>query len=103
MHYSVGTTEGRVLQSTRLEEGGSGIPLAFVIGKGRRVPRGWEMALLGGRQDINICHDAFIHCWPLAAVCIWRQVSELHQCAVMDLWAFKRFVNPWSVEGVTSD
>lgn len=46
VHYSVATTAGRIVQSTRLEEGGSGLPLAFVIGSGRRVPRGWEIALL---------------------------------------------------------
>ena len=47
LHYSVATAAGQVLQSTRIEEGGAGLPLAFVIGKGRRVPRGWELAILG--------------------------------------------------------
>lgn len=35
------------MESSRLEEEGSGIPKAFVLGKGRRAPRGWEMALEG--------------------------------------------------------
>lgn len=47
VHYSVATKSGNIVQSTRIEEGGNGIPLAFVIGKGWRVPRGWEIALLG--------------------------------------------------------
>ena len=26
---------------------GSGIPKAFIIGKGQKMPRGWELALYG--------------------------------------------------------
>lgn len=37
----------RVLETTRADEGGSGVPRAFVLGKGRRAPRAWELALLG--------------------------------------------------------
>ncbi len=51
LHYSVATAAGQVLQSTRVEEGGAGLPLAFVIGKGRRVPRGWELAIMGVLPD----------------------------------------------------
>jgi hypothetical protein len=36
------------LFSTRSEEGGGGHPVAFLVGKGQRPPRGWELALLGG-------------------------------------------------------
>ena len=36
-----------MLETTRADEGGFGVPRAFVLGKGRRVPRGWELALLG--------------------------------------------------------
>lgn len=49
IHYSVATVSGDIVQSTRLEEGGDGLPLAFVIGGGCRVPRGWEIALLDAR------------------------------------------------------
>jgi len=45
-HVSVREGE-RVLETTRADEGGSGVPRAFVLGKGRRVPRAWELALLG--------------------------------------------------------
>lgn len=46
VHYNVKTAEGRMLQSTWQAEGGAGLPLPFVIGKGRRAPRAWEIALL---------------------------------------------------------
>ncbi|KAI8469652.1 MAG: hypothetical protein J3K34DRAFT_512676 [Monoraphidium minutum] len=47
IHFSVRSAAGALLYSTRGIEGGSGQPLAFMIGKGRRAPRGWELALLG--------------------------------------------------------
>lgn len=34
-----------VLWSTRADEGGSGAPLAFLMEKGARAPRAWEIAL----------------------------------------------------------
>ncbi len=46
-HLSVKKENGEVLESSRLEEEGSGLPKAFILGKGRRAPRGWEMALEG--------------------------------------------------------
>eukprot|EP00884_Botryococcus_braunii_P003072 jgi/Botrbrau1/12766/Bobra.0238s0005.1 len=45
-HLSIKTEDGDVLQTTRLDEDGSGVPCAFVIGKGLRAPRGWELALM---------------------------------------------------------
>lgn len=64
LHYSVATAGGRILQSTRVEEGGTGLPLAFVIGKGCRVPRGWELALLGVCR-VCTCSDCRLIscCW----------------------------------------
>ena len=41
------STGQKVLESTRADEGSSGVPKAFVIGKGRRAPRGWELAVMG--------------------------------------------------------
>ena len=46
VHVAVRERE-RMLQTTRADEGGSGVPHAFVLGKGRRRPRAWELALLG--------------------------------------------------------
>ena len=48
IQLSVKTADGRkVLDTTRADEGGSGIPKVFVLGKGRRAPRGWELAVEG--------------------------------------------------------
>ncbi len=38
---------GQLLHSTRLEEDGSGVPIALVLGRGVRAPRGWELGLQG--------------------------------------------------------
>ena len=46
-HLSVKKLDGTVLESTRLDEDGNGVPKAFVLGKGLRAPRGWELALQG--------------------------------------------------------
>ena len=52
-HLTVRREDGeRVLETTRLsEEGveGSGVPRAFVLGKGLRAPRGWELAISSER------------------------------------------------------
>ena len=50
VHVAVRESE-RVLQTTRADEGGLGVPRAFVLGKGRRVPRAWELALLGDQPQ----------------------------------------------------
>jgi hypothetical protein len=47
VHYSVLNAENDLLYTTWAEEGGSGQPLAFVLGKGSRAPRAWELSLLG--------------------------------------------------------
>lgn len=46
-HRSVKKEDGSVLESTRTDEGGSGIPEAIILGQGKRAPRGWELALQG--------------------------------------------------------
>jgi hypothetical protein len=48
VHFSAKASDGALLHTTRREEGGGGHPVAFQIGKGRRAPRSWELALLGG-------------------------------------------------------
>jgi hypothetical protein len=50
VHYSVLNEDGDVLYSTWAEEGGSGQPLAFVLGKGCRAPRAWELAVAGATR-----------------------------------------------------
>uniref|UniRef100_A0A383VCY1 peptidylprolyl isomerase n=1 Tax=Tetradesmus obliquus TaxID=3088 RepID=A0A383VCY1_TETOB len=47
VHYSVSSAEDDLFYSTWADEGGSGQPLAFVLCKGWRAPRAWELALLG--------------------------------------------------------
>ena len=50
-HLTVRRENERVLETTRLSEDGvegSGVPKAFMLGKGQRMPRGWELALYGG-------------------------------------------------------
>ena len=50
-HLTVRREDERVLETTRLSEDGvegSGVPKAFMLGKGQRMPRGWELALYGG-------------------------------------------------------
>lgn len=49
-HLTVRREDDRVVETTRLlEDGveGTGVPKAFVLGKGLRAPRGWELALSG--------------------------------------------------------
>jgi hypothetical protein len=47
VHCSILNAENDVLYTTWAEEGGSGQPLALVVGKGCRAPRAWELAVLG--------------------------------------------------------
>ncbi len=62
-HLSIKTEDGAVLETTRLEEGGSGVPRAFVIGKGLRAPRGWELTLLGMSLVLHFCFKGLCpHC-----------------------------------------
>lgn len=46
-HLSIKKQDGEVLQTTRMEEDGNGVPRTAVLGKGKRLPRGWELALQG--------------------------------------------------------
>ena len=39
--------DGEIVKTTRLDEEGDGVPEAVVLGKGKRIPRGWELCLLG--------------------------------------------------------
>ena len=54
LHYSVRDGRDALLQSTWAEEGGPGVPEPFILGgKGsRRMPRGWELALLSKLESI---------------------------------------------------
>ncbi|GFR52572.1 hypothetical protein Agub_g15164 [Astrephomene gubernaculifera] len=45
IHYSIRDTQDELLFSTRSEEGGAGQAFAFLLEKGVRVPRGWEIAI----------------------------------------------------------
>ena len=47
VHLSIRAPSGQLLHSSRLEEGGSGVPMALVLGRGVRAPRGWELGLQG--------------------------------------------------------
>ena len=47
IHVTTLSNTNSILHSTRREAGGTGIPMALVIGKGIRGPRGWELALQG--------------------------------------------------------
>ena len=52
-HLTVRKQNEEILETTRLSEDGlegSGIPKAFIIGKGQKMPRGWELALYGEHQ-----------------------------------------------------
>lgn len=46
-HLSLKKNDGGVLQTSRFEEGGSGVPQACILGKGKRLPCGWEIAIQG--------------------------------------------------------
>ncbi|KAG2493708.1 hypothetical protein HYH03_008222 [Edaphochlamys debaryana] len=45
IQYSIRDLEDELLYTTRSEEGGSGQAFAFLMEKGVRVPRGWEVAI----------------------------------------------------------
>ena len=47
VHLTVTRQSGEVLETTRPDQEGSGVPVPFVLGKGRRAPRGWELAVSG--------------------------------------------------------
>jgi hypothetical protein len=69
VHFSVINADDDLLFTTWAEEGGSGQPLAFVIGKGSRAPRAWELAVLGKEQ----CGQAVL---PLSFVVCAASDSE---------------------------
>lgn len=54
VHFSVINADDDLLYTSWAEEGGSGQPLAFVIGKGSRAPRAWELAVLGKQQGSQL-------------------------------------------------
>ena len=56
IHVTTVSASSSVLHSTRREAGGTGLPIALVLGKGIRAPRGWELAL----QGAPVCS----HCTP---------------------------------------
>lgn len=47
VHVTVRTEDDDIVYSTRSEHGGNGQALAFVLEKGKRAPRGWEIVLKG--------------------------------------------------------
>ena len=59
MHLSVKSASGKLLHSTRREEGGSGIPMAIILGKGIRAPRGWEIGLKGREVALSVPNQCF--------------------------------------------
>lgn len=64
IQYSIRDLEDDLLYSTRSEEGGSGQAYAFLLERGVRVPRGWEIAIQGawrGRRG-----------WEIAVQGVWR-------------------------------
>lgn len=50
VHFSVLSLDNDVLYTTSASDGGSGQPLAFVLAKGCRAPRAWELAVAGKQQ-----------------------------------------------------
>ena len=56
-HLSIKKETGGVLESSRLDEDGAGVPKAFVLEKGRRAPRGWELALQGAASTLLEIRD----------------------------------------------
>ena len=59
IHLSVKSISGKLLHSTRREEGGSGLPVALVLGKGVRAPRGWEIGLQGCEITLSVANEGF--------------------------------------------
>jgi hypothetical protein len=56
-HLTVRREDERVIETTRLEEDGvegPGIPKVFMLGKGLRAPRGWELALQGESLNLQL-------------------------------------------------
>lgn len=47
VQYSIRTADDDLLYSTRSDEGGPGEAFAFLLEKGVRVPRAWEIAVKG--------------------------------------------------------
>lgn len=62
VHVSFSDADGKEqFWSSRVEQGGTGEPLAFTLGKGARAPRGLEIALAGTRvQELECCGT--LHC-----------------------------------------
>lgn len=71
VHYSVLNAENDLLYTTWAEEGGNQ-PLAFVLGKGSRAPRAWELSLLGeGCWGTNQHRQSWRDCFsiPVGSMC----------------------------------
>ena len=75
-HLTVRKEDERVLETTRLSEDGvegSSVPRAYMLGKGQRMPRGWELALYGG---------LLLACCPVLVRMHWCNNSLHHQLDV---------------------
>ena len=86
-HLTVRREDERVLETTRLSEDGmegSGAPKAFMLGKGQRMPRGWELALYGEPlltaafgmhgPDLSACCTLCTACTALVQKALWHDV-----------------------------
>lgn len=67
VHFSILDAENDLLYTTWAEEGGSGQTLAFVVGKGCRAPRAWELAVLGECRSSRMLTKPVESCSTLLA------------------------------------
>ena len=87
-HLTVRREDERVLETTRLSEDrveGSGIPKAFMLGKGQRMPRGWELALYGG----PLHPTRILSCTAIRNVHVPSDASRMHYTHTPAVWSLR--------------
>jgi hypothetical protein len=78
VHCSILSADNDLLFTTWAEEGGSGQPLAFVVGKGCRAPRALELAVLGMSRGSAVMQIMCLYAPDPASVCCNGTAAAAH-------------------------
>lgn len=71
INISIRSSDDDLLHSTYSTEGGSGQAFAFILEKGCRGPRAWEVALKGGVQFSAVHNHKCIGCRCSVGPSLW--------------------------------
>lgn len=98
VHVDISNAEDDALWSSRASEGGSGAPLAFLIEKGPRAPRAWEITLKGtfeclccNAHGLNLSDDGAGAC-RTPTFCLFGSCSRQLETAPVRFCFFSHFL-----------